>query len=150
MDEIALFREPTTIERWFNRGFGILTRLGIGRAHNYLLSVKGRISGRTYSTPVNLLKSDGDSYLVSPRGEAQWVLNIRNSNSLILKRGTIEIRCGVEEVLDRSKPAILKEYLSRYTVTVQRYFSVAPDAPLTEFEKIAERHPVFRLRADYR
>ena len=148
MEKTADFRKPTAIERWFNRVFGILARLGIGLTHNYVLTVTGRATARHYSTPVNLLKIDDKDYLVAPRGEAQWVLNVRVAKRLILNRGSVEMHCAADEVLDPSKPAILKEYLSRYTMTVQRYFSITPDAPMTDFEKIAHRHPVFLLQCE--
>ena len=68
-----LFLKPTALERALNRVFGILVGLGLGLRHNYLLQVRGRKSGRMYSTPVNLLAIDQKLYLVCPRGRAQWV-----------------------------------------------------------------------------
>jgi hypothetical protein len=45
-----------------------------------VLSVRGRKkSGEWHSTPVNLLSFRGQRYLVAPRGETQWVRNIRVS-----------------------------------------------------------------------
>jgi hypothetical protein len=50
------FRAPTAGERVFNRIFGFLVGLGLGFSHNYLLQVRGRKSGRLYSTPIDLLE----------------------------------------------------------------------------------------------
>jgi len=47
------------MDRMVNRAFGLLVKLGLGLPHNYLLEVRGRKSGRVYSTPVNLLELDG-------------------------------------------------------------------------------------------
>jgi hypothetical protein len=55
---VPTFREPKPVERLFNRAFGFLVGLGLGLAHNYLLEVRGRKSGRVYSTPINLLVVD--------------------------------------------------------------------------------------------
>ncbi len=52
---VATFREPTASEKMFNRVFGFLVGLGLGFSHNYLLEVRGRKSGKLYSTPVDLL-----------------------------------------------------------------------------------------------
>jgi hypothetical protein len=47
------FLKPSSFERVFNRVFGLLVGLGIGLEHNYLLQVRGRKSGKVYSTPVD-------------------------------------------------------------------------------------------------
>jgi len=65
------FRKPSAFERFFNRMFGVLVGLGLGMRHNYLLQVRGRKSGKIYSTPVDLLELSGKRYLVAPRGRAQ-------------------------------------------------------------------------------
>ncbi len=44
-----------------------------------MLEVRGRSSGQPRRTPVNLLTLDGVRYLVAPRGETQWVRNLRAS-----------------------------------------------------------------------
>ena len=67
------FRQPTALERAFNRIFGFLVGLGLGFSYNYLLEVRGRKSGKLYSTPIDLLKLNGKTYLVAPRGRTQWV-----------------------------------------------------------------------------
>jgi hypothetical protein len=43
----------------FNRAFGALVRMGLGFKRTYLLEVRGRTSGRLYSTSVDLLTEDG-------------------------------------------------------------------------------------------
>ncbi len=65
------FNPPTTLDRAFNKLFGLLVGLGLGLPHNYLLQVRGRKSGRVYSTPVDVLSRDGKRYLVAPRGYTQ-------------------------------------------------------------------------------
>ena len=65
------FRQPNLLDRIFNRLFGFLLKLGVGLAHNYLLEVRGRKTGKVYSTPVNVLEYKGKKYLVAPRGYTQ-------------------------------------------------------------------------------
>ena len=146
MPDTVNFQAPSLIERWFNKIFGALAARGIGLGHNYQLSVVGRKSGKRFSTPVNLTHIDGKNYLVAPRGEAQWVRNVRSSNELWLKRGSDDAQYVTEEITGHEKIRVLREYLRRYTTTVQRYFSVQPDSSDSEFETVAHLHPVFQLR----
>ena len=139
------FSRPNPIERLFNRLFGLLAGWGIGLPHNYLLQVKGRKSGRVYSTPVNVLDYKGNRLLVAPRGETQWVRNARVSGEVWLKRGRTRQRFKLRALDDREKPEILREYLSRYRLTVQRYFPVPASAGLEMFSDIARQYPVFEL-----
>ena len=68
---LPVFRQPTAIERGFNRCFGFLVGLGLGMKHNYLLEVRGRKSGKLYSTPIDLLELGGKRFLVAPRGRTR-------------------------------------------------------------------------------
>lgn len=140
------FRKPSLIERVFNRIFGVLVGLGGGLAHNYLVQVRGRKSGRIYSTPVNLLETEKSRYLVSPRGNTQWVRNLRNNGELSLKKGPKIQRYRVRELANSEKPILLRQYLSRYRKTVQRYFSISPDSGLDAFADVADFYPVFELK----
>jgi hypothetical protein len=70
---LPVFRELKPLEKIFNRVFGFLVGLGLGLQHNFLLQVRGRKSGRIFTTPVNVLDTDGKRYLVAPRGRTQCV-----------------------------------------------------------------------------
>src|SRR5579864_4302112 len=71
----AKFHKPSALEAFFNRAFGYLVGLGLGPGYMRLLQVRGRKTGRVYSSPVNLLEFGGKPYLVAPRGRTQWVRN---------------------------------------------------------------------------
>lgn len=139
------YRRPGPIERLFNAVFGLLAGYGIGLAHNYRLVVTGRRSGARRALPVNLFTHDGVHYLVAPRGDTEWVRNVRASGRLTLERGRQRFDCAAEELPPAARAPILAGYLRRFATTVQRYFSVTPDATPAEFAAIAARHPVFRL-----
>ena len=51
------FNQPKTVDRAINKFFGLLVGLGVGLRHNYLLQVRGRKSGRIYSTPRGCARS---------------------------------------------------------------------------------------------
>src|ERR1700756_2034806 len=79
---------PTGVDRVFNKTVGALTRAGISVYGSRVLAVRGRKSGEWRTTPVNPLTLDGARYLVAPRGNTQWVRNLRASGggTLILGR----------------------------------------------------------------
>jgi deazaflavin-dependent oxidoreductase (nitroreductase family) len=139
------FRKATAPERFFNRAFGFFVGLGLSPSYNYLLEVRGRKSGKVYSTPVNLHAFGGKQYLVAPRGRTQWVKNAEVSGEVILKKSRQQQRFRLRPISDAEKPEILKSYLARYRSAVQRFFPVRPDAPLEAFEKIAAGYPAFEL-----
>jgi len=60
------FRAPTAGERVFNRAFGFLVGLGLGFSHNRLLQVRGRKSGKLYSTPIDLLELNDKKFRLRP------------------------------------------------------------------------------------
>src|SRR6202035_1309567 len=62
---LPTFRELSAVERLFNRIFGFLVGLGLGFSYNYLLEVRGRKSGKIYSTPIDLLELKGRRFLVA-------------------------------------------------------------------------------------
>jgi hypothetical protein len=64
-------------------------RLGLSMKGARVLSVQGRRTGEWHSTPVNPLSFSGQRYLVAPRGETQWVRNIRISREARLTLGGI-------------------------------------------------------------
>ena len=143
--ESELFNQPTTLDRAFNKLFGLLVGLGLGLPHNYLLQVRGRKSGRVYSTPVDVLSRDGKRYLVAPRGYTHWVRNAIASGTVSLKKGRRSEEFGIRMLSDDEKPEILKSYLDRYKLTVQRYFPVPPGSPTEAFRPLAGQYPVFEL-----
>jgi deazaflavin-dependent oxidoreductase (nitroreductase family) len=147
MSAEAYVRPGFFTTRVFNPVIGFLAgRLGLGLPGARVLSVQGRRTGEWRRTPVNPLSLAGQRYLVSPRGETQWVRNIRVSRSgRITFRGRTET-VWVEEVADRDKPPILRAYLKEWAWEVKQFFGgVGADAPDAELARIAPRHPVFRI-----
>jgi deazaflavin-dependent oxidoreductase (nitroreductase family) len=141
------FRAPTAVERLFNRAFGFLVGLGLGFSHNYLLQVRGRKSGRLYSTPIDLLELGGKRFLVAPRGRTQWVRNAEAAGEVALKRGRTQQRFQLRPIPDANKPELLKAYLDNFKREVQRYFPVPAGSPIPAFEELTQSYPVFELIA---
>jgi deazaflavin-dependent oxidoreductase (nitroreductase family) len=131
----------------FNRMLNLFMRLGLSVLGSRVLEHRGRKSGELHHTPVNLLTIDGTDYLVAPRGETQWVRNVRAADGhlvLILGRKR-QIRTATEIPVSE-RAAILKTYLRRWKFEVGMFFDgVGPDASDAEFAAAAVRHPVFSL-----
>ena len=144
---VPTFREPTTVEKIFNRVFGFLVGLGLGFSHNYLLEVRGRKSGKLFSTPVDLLELDGKRYLVAPRGRTQWVRNAEAAGEVTLKKGSARLKFRLRAISDGDKPPILKAYLDSFRREVQTYFPIAAGSPVESFAAIAGSYPAFELLA---
>ena len=137
---------------WFtkhvaNRLVALLTRLGISVWGSRVLEVTGRKSGLPRRTPVNLLTLDGHQYLVSARGEGEWVRNVRAAGGrLDLLVGRRREPRTAHEVADSDKTEILRAYLRRWKAEVGVFFEgIGADSSAEEIAAIAHRHPVFEL-----
>jgi deazaflavin-dependent oxidoreductase (nitroreductase family) len=147
MASLPAFRAPTRFEGWFNKIFGMFVGLGFGFSYNYLLQVRGRKTGRLYSTPIDLLQLRGKSYLVAPRGRTQWVRNVEAAGELTLKKGSKRERYTIRAIAEAERPEILKAYLDAFRAEVQRYFPVPAGSPVELFTAVAKSYPVFALIA---
>ena len=140
----ARFDAPSPFERVFSRLFGMLVGFGLALPHNYLLQVRGRKSGRLYSTPVDVLALDGQRWLVAGYGPASWVANARAAGEVTLSRGGRSQRYGIEETASTAAVAVLRRYITEIRVT-RPYFDAGPSSPDEEIAAELPRHPVFRL-----
>jgi deazaflavin-dependent oxidoreductase (nitroreductase family) len=139
------FLKPSSGEQFFNRAFGFLVGLGMGPSYCYLLQVRGRKTGKLYSTPVNLMVINGKHLLVAPRGRTQWVRNAEATGEITLKRGSCRKRFHLRTIDSPAKLSILKQYLDQFRSAVQRYFTVPAGSPPETFAPVADRYPVFEL-----
>lgn len=139
--------QPGRGTRVFNRTVAGLTRLGLSVWGSRILAVRGRTSGEWRTTPVNLLTFEGERYLVAPRGETQWVRNLRVAGGGELRLGRRAEPFTAAELADDGKPAVLRAYLTRWKMEVGVFFQgVGPDAPESRLREIAPGYPVFRIR----
>ena len=138
--------KPTRSEIIFNKSIGVLVKLGVNAWGARVLAVQGRKSGEWRTTPVNLLTRDGERYLVAPRGQAQWVRNIRVSGGGELRLGRKAETFTVTELPDAEKVPVLRLYLERWGWEVGRFFEgVTKHATDEELVGIAPGFPVFRI-----
>jgi deazaflavin-dependent oxidoreductase (nitroreductase family) len=130
----------------FNSVVSGATRLGLSVWGSRVLRVRGRSSGEWRTTPVNLLSHEGARYLVAPRGQTQWVRNLRAAGGGELVRGRKAQAFHAVEVADADKPSVLRAYLRRWKFEVGVFFDgVGPDATDDELLRIAPGYPVFLI-----
>lgn len=135
-----LMNGPNAVVGW------VIRRFGWSPGGAQLLEVRGRKSGAIRTAPVNPLEVGGCRYLVAPRGETQWVRNIRIAGEGALRvGGHREPFVLVRELADDEKPQILRAYLDRWYWQVSGQFNVPKDATLDQLAGIAHNHPVFEI-----
>ena len=123
-----------------------LLRTGVGPPRTYLLTVRGRTSGRAYSTPVTLVAESGLWWLLAPYGEVAWVRNLRAAARATLSRGRRVEEISVREIGADDAAPVLRMYVRRVPIT-RAYFDAGPESDLDAFRAEALRHPVFTVIA---
>ena len=132
-------------KRLLNRLVGVWVRLGLPPWKYHLLTVPGRTSGRIRSTPVSVMRIDGQRWLVAPYGARGWVLNARAAGQVTLRRGGRGETVAIQEELDPAGAApVLKRYIAQEPIT-RRFFEATARSSLEAFAAEASRHPVFRI-----
>jgi deazaflavin-dependent oxidoreductase (nitroreductase family) len=146
-DPSSRFQEPGWFTKnVFNRIVAALARRGVSIAGSRVLEVQGRKSGEWRQTPVNPLDFEGNRYLVSPRGNSQWVRNMRASGGGRLVRGRRVEEFTAVEVPEDERPPLLRAYLQKWKWEVGAFFDgVGPDSSDEELSRIAADHPAFRI-----
>jgi deazaflavin-dependent oxidoreductase (nitroreductase family) len=135
---------PTRLGRWINRtatwwlGLGLSPKLAT-------LEVRGRVSGALRVTPVVVAHVDGKRYLVSMLGAgSDWVKNVEAAHGAAVLRQGRRRPVRLVGVPPAERAPILREYV-RVATDGRRHFPVQVGAPLSEFEAIADRYPVYRI-----
>jgi deazaflavin-dependent oxidoreductase (nitroreductase family) len=124
---MAYLEPPWFTRVVFNR---IVKATGLSGAQT--LTVAGRRSGRRQSVPVIPVEVGGHRYVVSTRGEAQWVRNVRAAGDVTVGSTVYDAR----EVAVDERPVVLTAYREKAGRAVAGYFRRLPrDAD----------HPVFVL-----
>lgn len=138
---------PNRVARVLNRVAAAQYAHGVLAPGNWVtLEVPGRRSGRPVRCPLVVADHEGGRYLVGMLGpETNWVRNVRAAGGrAVLFHGSAE-PVQLDEVEVGSRAPILRRYLT-LAPGARPHLPVDKDAPLPEFERIAARFPVFRVR----
>lgn len=145
MEERMAYRKPDWFtQNVFNRLVKGLTLAGVSVMGSRILRVRGRSSGAWRETPVNLLTLDGRHYLVAPRGETQWVRNLRVAGTGELRVGRKARAFTAVELDDDAKVPVLRAYLKKWKWEVGAFFGgVGPGSSDEALLVEGRSHPVF-------
>ena len=124
---MAYLKPPLLVRRLFNP---LAMRTGIGGART--LVVPRRRTGTPQRVPVTPVEVDGATYVVSTRGESDWVRNVRAAGRVEV--GGVAYRAAEVPVAEREP--IIAVYKQRIGRVADAYWRQLPDAA---------DHPTFRL-----
>ena len=140
----------------FNKIVVGLTRIGISLWGSRIPRGAGTQKRRAAARPLNMLSVDGARYLVAPRGQTQWVRNLRVAGEGQLLVGRRRERFVASEIADAEQEPILRAYLKRWKWEVGVFFGGVEARPhrATTFtgshptiRSSASRRPPVRLRS---
>jgi deazaflavin-dependent oxidoreductase (nitroreductase family) len=120
-----------------------LTRAGLV-PRSYLLTTRGRKTGRARTNPVVPVDHGGRRWLVAPYGPVSWVHNARATGQVSLTRRRHTQAYTIREVPPDQAGPILQRYV-RLAPSARPYFRAAKNSPVEAFAAEADRHPVFEL-----
>jgi deazaflavin-dependent oxidoreductase (nitroreductase family) len=133
--------------RVFNPVVRQLARWGVSVYGTRELSVVGRSSGQVRTVVVNVLDLDGRRYLVAPRGNSQWVRNVRAAGRAELRVGRHREAVAPIELADDAKAPVIRAYLRRWKFELGAFFEgIDENATDEQIRAIAPGFPVFELR----
>src|SRR5262249_52671344 len=92
-----------------NRLVIALQRIGIAFGPMHLLTVPGRKTGTSRTTPVSVVDVAGTRYLVQAFPRAAWVANARAAGAGVLARGRREEQVRLTLMPAPERPAILRK-----------------------------------------
>jgi deazaflavin-dependent oxidoreductase (nitroreductase family) len=111
---------------------------------SWLLTTRGRKTGRPRTNPVVPVDHDGRRWLVAPYGPVSWVHNARAAGRVNLARRRETRDYIVREVPADEAGPVLKQYV-RIAPATRAYFQASKDSAVEDFVAEADRHPVFEL-----
>ena len=121
---------------WFVRSVVNKVAMALGVRGSVTLAVAGRRTGREQAIPVTPVEHEEVTYLVSARGEAAWVHNVRAAGTCELRRrGRSAERYTAKEVPVEEREPIIEAYRAK----TGRF-----GAPCRKLPDPAD-HPAFRL-----
>jgi hypothetical protein len=89
---------------------------------------------------------DGRDFVVSPRGNTQWVRNARVAGEVEIGPRWHSRQVRISEVADDAKPELLKRYLDRWYWEVKGHVGgLTPESTDEQIRAVAPSIPVFEL-----
>jgi deazaflavin-dependent oxidoreductase (nitroreductase family) len=124
--------------QWFTVRIFNRIAMATGISNSETLTVTKRGSGEPQLIPVVTVDVAGTRYLVSTRGESQWVKNVRANPTVTLTSKSGDATYVGREIPASERQPILTAYQQKAGRAVDGYFRKLPDPA---------DHPVFALTA---
>ena len=130
-----------------NRIVILLNHLGLSIGTMHILSIPGRKTGKMRSTPVSVLRVNGQLYILSGL-ETGWVKNARAAGWGLLSYGRKKERVALIELPVEERPPILQEVPVQVPggMPIFKRLLDLPSDP-EAFAQAAPRCPVFRIES---
>src|SRR3984885_11806465 len=123
---------------WFTAKVFNRIAMATGISNTETLTVTKRGSKEQQQIPVVTVSLDGTRYLVSTRGESQWVKNVRANPTVTLTTKSGAATYVARETPTSERPPVTTAYQQKAGRAVDGYFRKLPDPA---------DHPVFALTA---
>jgi deazaflavin-dependent oxidoreductase (nitroreductase family) len=130
--------------RWYARWWKRLFATGLLPRRWVVLEVRGRKTGKMTSFPLGMADVDGRWYLVSMLGASNWVANVRAADGEAVLRRRRRRPVRLVEVPVAERAPIIRRYVEKVPGG-RPHIAAQRGAPLAEFERIADQHPVFEV-----
>ncbi len=142
---MTYYHRPTKLTQVFNSLISFFASLGLTPSDTVTLEAKGRRSGNVHANAVTWVEHEDTRYLVSPRGESEWVRNVRaaGGSAVIRHRGRRQVQ--LQEIEEAKRAPILKLYLQKTASATKAHFDVDKDDDVEAFAAIAGKYPVFLI-----
>ena len=140
------YDKPDLVARATNGVFRWLAEAGISIAGTRALRVRGRTTGKLRGVVVNLMTVDGRDYVVSPRGNTQWVRNARAAGEVEMGPRWRGRTVRISEVADDAKLDLLKRYVDRWYWEVKGHVGgLTPQSTDEQIRAVAPSIPIVEL-----
>jgi deazaflavin-dependent oxidoreductase (nitroreductase family) len=133
----------------------MLLRIGVRMAifgPMMLLTVRGRKTGKSRTSPIDVHEFDGRRFLIATHGVGSWVYNLRATGEGVLSLGWSRQPFTAQELTPEAAGPVIKDVLGPLLASqsvrgtaLRQNFSLAADASLNDFIDAARSHPVFEL-----
>ena len=139
-------RRPTRMGRLTNHIVALWSRYGGPPSWNVQLETRGPRTGTPNRVPIVIGSCDGGDYAVSMLGPgSRWVKNLRGGDGHAVIRHGRSRPVRLVEITDNVERARgIKAYLKR-ALGARPHITIAPDAPIADYERIAPDYPVFLI-----
>ncbi len=142
----------------------LVLRQGLPAGPNVILTVRGRVSGRPYSTPVAMWDFEGRRFVQASFGEVAWVRNLRASGEAVVRRGSWSQAMRARELDPEEAGILMRNALAgfgrrrllrvllgptvRPPVAILHRYRLRVDGRLEDYIAEGRRHPLFELFAE--